>query len=113
MKRGRIKLNRSELRTVRVNLSFSASEIEQIDTDRKTCGRSIYIRNKALGLGRSIPAINTEAWREMSRAFGNLSTLAKHSVIGIADKREATELLNQIKSLLVAGINELIEDEEK
>lgn len=61
----------------RIVSHLSASELAALDSRRGKCRRGAFLRIAALGrVPRRVPPVNAEAARDLSRALGNLSTVA-------------------------------------
>ena len=93
--------NRTAWKTVR----FTDAEAEEVDQHADACGlsASALIRSRVLGQRLpkgSAPAINLEAWRDLSTLIGNVNQLAKHAnEQRVADGRAVLDLV-QVKALI-------------
>ena len=94
--------NRTAWKTVR----FTDQEAEEVDRHADACGlsASALIRSRVLGQRLpkgSAPAINLQAWRDLSTLIGNVNQIAKHAnEQRVADGRAVLDLA-QVKSLLL------------
>ena len=69
--------NKDDLREHSVNSRYSSGELAELDRLRGPIPRGVFQRRAVLGtVPHTIPPINIEAWRDLSRVSGNLATLA-------------------------------------
>lgn len=93
--------NRGSWLTVRL----TEDEVAEVKKHADACGLSAseLIRRRVLGQRLpkgSAPAVNLEAWRDLSKLIGNVNQVAKHAnEQRVADGRAVLDLV-QIKALL-------------
>ncbi len=102
-RRGPKPLPPEELRTHCVSVRLSAAELEQLEAKRGALQRGEWLRVAALDrLPPTIPAVNREAWVELSRAAANLNQLAHRANMG--ESPELGEVLAELKAFRAALI---------
>jgi len=78
--RGRKPVPPHEKQQHQVNSRLTDAELAHVDAHRGGVSRGEWLRRAAFGHApRTIPAINREAWTELSRAAANLNQLARLS----------------------------------
>jgi hypothetical protein len=78
--RGRKALPQAEKQRHQVNSRLTDAELAHVDAHRGGVTRGEWLRRAAFGHApRTIPALNREAWIELSRAAANLNQLARNS----------------------------------
>ena len=104
-KRGRKRLDASDLRAVRVDLHLSAAEAAALDEARGRMGRCAYIRAALTGSAPAqIPELNLHCWIDLGRALGNLATLAGMSRSGqYVDIGEARAAVRDLRAALIGA----------
>lgn len=76
-KGGRPKKAPDEKRNVRVGCRLTDGEVLLLDKRRGKVSRGEYLRRAAFeNAPRPVPKINRQAWSDLGRSLGNLSTLA-------------------------------------
>lgn len=102
----------STKRTHSVSCRLTDGELAALDARRGSIRRGEWLRLSAFGKPpRPIPAVNREAWRELSRTASNLNQLAHSSNAGEAvDGVELSEALaslriqlDQLRLTLIGG----------
>ena len=104
-KRGRKRLDASDLRAVRVDLHLSAAEAAALDEARGRMGRCAYIRAALTDSAPAqIPELNLHCWVSLGKALGNLATLAGLSRQGqYVEVSAAREAINTLRAALTGA----------
>jgi hypothetical protein len=111
---GRPQLSHDERRQIRVQPSFTISEFSELLSKSNAAGLEVSEWLRAAGLGRlikSVPAINRNAYVELSKTVSNLNQLAHvanaTSAINSSDLvktlSEIHEKVQQLRSELISG----------
>jgi hypothetical protein len=92
-------------RMAQVKTMFDSAEVADLDRRRGKMRRGAYLRACAVGRPPSIvPELNHEAWREVSRAAGNLATIATAMRAGhYSELSECRSALTEFKIALLKG----------
>lgn len=112
-KRGRRALPVADKRTHTVSVRVSVAELKRVDANRNRFRRGEWLRMASLDrLPPSIPALNVEAYRELSRLDRNISDIARSVNLGKqVDVLEIRQLLGDLRQSLL-GIDLTRGDEE-
>jgi hypothetical protein len=91
-----------------VSSRLNDAELAQLDRQRGSLARGEYLRCAALDeLPPTIPAINREAWVELSKAAGNLNQIAKrlNEERGISESQfeKVVSELREFRSALIGA----------
>ena len=89
-------------RTACVTSRFSPAELAQLEAWRGEVPRGEYVRKTLLGRPpRPVPKINADAYRELSRAAGNLNQIARRMNEGGAEVEETRAALKSFRFRLL------------
>jgi hypothetical protein len=97
MPRGRQQKPDAERRTYPISCALTCEEIAKLDAQRGGMGRGAYLREAAFGNPPPVvPAINKEAWVDLSRSASNLNQIARR--LNSGDALKVDEILIALAS---------------